>query len=226
MNAATPPYSVLVDRWGQQVLLYVRELPGFQVTAFGYGPAVTQLETALRAHEAWLREGGLPTPGAGPEFRIVEDKEAHGGVGTLLDSDLSLITAADVATATAVCRERMAQLERLARSADPTRDVPLYDVPDRGEGYDADRVLVHLADMDSYYLQCVGAPAIGAAPAHPLAALEQTDRAFWGWVRRVADAPDLAVVTDESGESWTTAKLLRRRLGHLHEHVADLEALA
>jgi hypothetical protein len=86
-------------------------------------------------------------------------------------------------------------------------------------------VLQHIAEMDRYYLACLGrgeSPDLGGDPANSIrTSFDEVER----FVRDLSAQEHRERRVDEAGEEWTTMKFLRRRTGHIREHMPELDEL-
>ena len=215
---------VVKERWGVQVLIYAPEFPGLQVTGASEAEADALLAATIVGYRAWAADRGLARPPADACIEVDEDRSADGGIGVLFESDETMPSADFLAEAARISAAAIADIRDWCASADVERRTSLIDVADRGRAYDALGIAQHVADMDHYYLAAVGADETYDLD-DPLEDLQRTQSLLWAWIRRQAEAGDSRVQIDEDGESWTVAKIIRRRIGHLREHEIEFGRL-
>ena len=208
---------VVKARWGVQVLIYATEFPGLQVTGASEAEADALLAATVEGYRAWAADRGLARPPADACIEVDEDRSADGGIGVLFASDDTMPSADFLAEAARISAAAIADIRDWCASADVERRTSLIDVADRGRAYDALGIAQHVADMDHYYLGAVGVDVANDLD-DPLEELQRTQALLWAWIRRQAEAGDSHAHIDEDGESWTVAKIIRRRVGHLREH--------
>jgi hypothetical protein len=206
-------WQAVVEIWPSETLLFVPALPGFQVNAPSPEEALADAGQRIDSFIQWVLEcelaDALPT---GERITIAEEASAVGKAGPFFESD-SLATDSDHnELALAVGR---AALSDLLFALD---DVPLE------HKQSAERTLRHVAEIDRWY-----ATRLAPAQGSPFAAIEdelvQSASLFEETVDALHDA-DRPVKWALDGETWSVRKALRRRTGHLREHLVDLLRLA
>ncbi len=224
-------YSALVEEWGAETLLFMRELPGCFASAPTVAEAVAGADATVARYLGWATALGLTVPGDGTvAVAVAEHIAPHPGEdGILFTADREAPTQGHIDLALRVgallCAELIglyqgASHERRARTLAPGTDQLHQAIPAQ---------LRHIAALDLAYIAPLSAPAgvapDGALPADPAEALTASNRQVEAVVRGVP-AEARARVFTEDGELWTVAKVLRRRTGHLSEHYPSISALA
>lgn len=202
----------IAEIWPSETLVYVPALPGFQVSGPALDLAFEAAYDRIEGFCEWLVDGEvLPAPPESTELELTQSLHATGGHGVLFDADRE--------PASDEHRELALTIGRAALS-------DLLFVLDDAEGSgrsEAERVLRHVAELDRWYATRI-APASGS----PFAALEdelvQSASLFEETVDG-AGAGRMAAIWVIDGEEWTIRKVLRRRTGHLREHLPELLAL-
>jgi len=206
-------WDAILERWSSETLLFVPALPGFQVNADSADEALADAEDRVDAYIQWLRDGELlPENFPAPEgIAITETRAAIGEAGPIFDQDAELIEEDYTEFALAVGRAALSDLLFV-----------FDDVPDEGRA-EAERILRHVAEMDRWY-----ATRMAPAQGKPFTAIEdeliQSASLFEETVDGVMGSRQPATWTLD-GEDWSIRKTLRRRTGHLREHLADLLSL-
>ncbi len=207
-------YQAVIEVWSKEALLYVPSLPGFQVNGRTAKDAARVAPARLLAFLEWISDLeliALPTDGA--DIDVVETLRAEGDRGPLFAADEPTPEEEQIELALAVGRGEVSDIVEL--------------VSDLGEVgmVEARRVLTHLAELDAWYaarLQVDTMPS--AAVADPIETLVQAASDLEEAAdRRVELGPD--GVWEIDGERWSLAKVLRRRTGHLREHLPELIAI-
>lgn len=203
----------LVELWATEALLFVPDLPGFQVNAPTPELAIELARDRLDRHIEWLRESELDEHLApGQSLTVVETLSAIGAADPIFDLDLAPADSQSCEFALAVGRAALSEL------------LFIFDDVDPDHRRAAEQILRHVAELDHWYATRL-APASGA----PFAAIEdqliQSASLFEETIDAVASTAQ-SPVWDVDGESWSVRKALRRRTGHLREHLADLLALS
>ena len=204
-------WSVLIEEWTSESLAFVPDLPGFQITGDTPDDAFTTAKEVVGRYVAWLTEGELiPDDFLVHDLELSEKRVAVDGAGPLFLADQIAPAADHVELALAVGRAALSDLLFV-------RD----DVPAESRNA-ADQVLRHVAEMDRWY-----AMRISEANGKPFTSIEdelvQSASLF-------EETIDLAIESNRTeswtidGEQWSLAKVLRRRTGHLREHLPQLMA--
>ena len=204
-------YEAVVEVWTREAILYVPALPGFQVNARSADDALRQSPPRLLAFLEWLGDLELiPTPTDGPDLEVVQTLRAEGDSGPLFTLDERTPDEEQVELALAVGRGEVSDIVEV-----------VSDLGSTGMA-EAARVLGHLAELDLWYasrLQVDTVPT--AAVADPVETLIATASDVEEAVdRRVELGP--GGLWEIDGERWSLAKMLRRRTGHLREHLPEL----
>lgn len=201
--------DALIEHWPGESLLYVRALPGFVAGGSDPGDLQRRAGAALQEHLDWLVEHDLiDAPSGEVELSVAEEADAVStAIGPRFMADLAAPSEEEIETALAVGR---AAISEAIDAYDETRR--------RGSATDPDGVLRHLADRDRWYASRLSGAAPALASGDPVDALIAAASEF-------EDAVDAFVLTQmpellvRDGEEWTLAKILRRRTGHLREHI-------
>ena len=205
--------DAVVERWSREVQLYVPALPGFQVGGQSEAEVVELAEARIDGFLEWLAELALLPQSPEPvTVNVVEVRESVDGAGPIFALDAAVPNETQVELALAVGRAALSEIVDLAL--------------DEGGGANPrlERVLAHLTELDVWYASRLGmaTPPIGAG-GEPIDALVATASAFEEAVDTHAER-STAVVWEVDGEAWSLAKALRRRTGHLREHLPELIA--
>jgi hypothetical protein len=199
-----------IEIWPNEVILYVPALPGFQVNSTSPAEALPEAEQRVDAYVQWLRDGELlpddfPSP---TRIAVVGEHRANGDAGPIFASDEAPVDDDYAEFALSIGRAALSDL--------------LFVFDDIGEGArpNAERILRHVAEMDRWYATRM-APAQGKPFAELVDELIQSASLFEETVDGVmASGQPLTWALD--GETWSIRKALRRRTGHLREHLPDL----
>lgn len=207
-------YPAVIEVWPSETLLFVPDLPGFQVNATSPDDAARLAPTRLLAFLEWISELELITlPSDGADIEVVETLRAEGDAGPLFAMDERTPDEEQVELALAVARGEVSDIVEL--------------VSDLGEAgmTEARRVLTHLAELDLWYASRLRVDTTpSTAVADSLETLVQAASDVEEAVdRRVELGPD--GVWEVDGERWSLGKVLRRRTGHLREHLTELIAI-
>jgi hypothetical protein len=207
-------WQAILERWPSETLLFIPALPGFQVNAETGEDALADAAERLDAYIQWLRDGELwPENFTFPQgIAVTETRAAIGEAGPMFDLDAGPIDEDYAEFALAVGRAALSDLLFV-----------FDDVPAEGRS-DAERILRHVAEMDRWY-----ATRMAPAQGKPFTAIEdelvQSASLFEETIDGVIASGQPATWTLD-GEEWSIRKALRRRTGHLREHLADLLSLA
>jgi len=207
-------YPAVIEVWSSETLLFVPDLPGFQVNATSPDDAVRLAPTRLLAFLEWISELELITlPSDGADIEVVETLRAEGGAGPLFAEDERTPDEDQVELALAVARGEVSDIVEL-----------VSDLSEAGMA-EARQVLTHLSEMDLWYAGRLRVDTTAStAVADPIETLVQSASDVEEAVdRRVELGPD--GVWEVDGERWSLAKVLRRRTGHLREHLPELIAI-
>jgi hypothetical protein len=207
-------YAAVVEVWPRDALLFIPELPGFQVNATTPAEAARVAPARLLAFLEWLSDLELVAlTSDGADVEVSETLQADGDAGPLFAADQRTPDEERIELALAVGRGEVSDIVEL--------------VSDLGESgmAEARRVLTHLAEQDLWYASRlwvdVRPPAVVADPVEVLiSAASDVEEAV---DRRVELGPD--GVWEIDGERWSLAKVLRCRTGHLREHLPELIAV-
>ena len=207
-------YEAVVEVWPSQALLFVPGLPGFQVNAESPADAARVAPARLLAFLEWLSDLELiELPSDGAEIEVTATLRADRDAGPLFAVDERTPGEDHVELALAVGRGEVSDIVEL--------------VSDLGEAgmRDARRVLTHLAEMDLWYasrlrVDMSSSPAVADPVEVLISAASVVEEAV---DHRVELGPD--GVWEIDGERWSLAKVLRRRTGHLREHLPELIAV-
>jgi predicted RNase H-like HicB family nuclease len=206
-------WDAVLERWSSETLLFIPALPGFQVNAESPEDALADAEERVDAYIQWLRDGELlPENFPSPEgIAIAETRVANGEAGPIFDLDTEPIDEDYAEFALAIGRAALSDLLFV-----------FDDVPDEGRS-EAERILRHVAELDRWY-----ATRMAPAQGKPFTAIEdelvQSASLFEETVDGVMSSRQPTTWT-LNGEDWSIRKALRRRTGHLREHLADLLSL-
>jgi hypothetical protein len=202
----------VAEVWSSETLVYVPSLPGYQVSGPALDSAFEAAYDRIDAFCQWLVEGELiPAPPESTELELVQTLPAEGTAGPIFGLDRE--PADDEHRELALSVGRAALSDLLFVLDDTTRQ-------NRPE---AERILRHVAELDRWYATRV-APASGS----PFQALEdelvQSASLFEETIDGVPSHRLFDVWTID-GEEWSIRKVLRRRTGHLREHLPELLAM-
>lgn len=202
----------IAEVWPSETLVYVPALPGFQVSGPTLDMAFERAYDRIEGFCQWLVEGEvIPALPDSMDLEPAQTLTADGEHGPLFDVDRE--------PAGEEHREFALTIGRAALS-----DIlfVLDDVAGTGRT-EAERILRHVAELDRWYATRI-APASGS----PFSAIEdelvQSASLFEETIDGVAAARASEVWTLD-GEEWSVRKVLRRRTGHLREHLPELLAL-
>jgi hypothetical protein len=203
----------VVEIWPGETLLYVPELPGFQVNAASPDDALRDANDRIERFLKWLEEGEL-AEGVAPAdaIHLTEQRAADGTTGPLFDADREQAGAEHREFALSVGRAALSDLLFVFDDQDPDYRAA------------ATQKLRHIAEMDRWY-----ATRLAQASGQPFGDIEdelvQSASLFEETIDGLPDE-DASRVWTIDGEQWTIRKALRRRTGHLREHLVDLLALS
>ncbi len=204
--------EAFIEHCGRESLLFVRALPGFQVSGRGAADPRSRSAGALQAHLDWLVERDL-IDRLSTEVELVvagELTSAAGGAGPRFLADLAAPSEDEVESALAVGRAALSDLIDAfeALSFDDLNESP-------------PKTLRHVARLDRWYAGHLGLITTSAALVDVIDDLVDAAGTFEEAVDEfiVSSRPELVSI---DGEEWTLAKALRRRTGHLREHLIDI----
>jgi hypothetical protein len=202
-----------IEIWPNESILYVPALPGFQVNAASPAEALPEAEQRVGAFVQWLREGELlPDDLPSPErISVIGELRAQGNVGPIFESDAEPVDGDFAEFALSIGRAALSDLLFV-----------LDDFGDEARPH-AERILRHVAEMDRWYATRM-APAQGMPFAELEDELVQSASLFEETVDGVMTSSQ-TVTSALDGETWSIRKALRRRTGHLREHLPDLLTL-
>jgi hypothetical protein len=204
--------SAVIESWPNQTLLFVPSLPGFQVKAETTDAAIADARDHIDAYLQWLSDGeladDLPRHG---EIVLAEELPANGNVGPIFELDSAPPEAEETELALAVGRAALSDL------------LFVFDDVPADQRALAERTLRHVAEMERWY-----ATRMAPAQGKPFEIIEdelvQSASLFEETVDAVAASIQPAVWILDA-EPWSVRKVLRRRTGHLREHLPDLLSL-
>lgn len=204
-------WPVLIEQWPSESLAFVPDLPGFQISAETPDAAFLTAQDVIGRYVTWLREGELvPEDFLVHDLELSEKRAAVDGAGSLFLADQIATTEDRAELALAVGRAALSDLLFV-------RD----DIPADARKA-ADQVLRHVAEMDRWY-----AMRISEATGMPFMSVEdelvQSASLFEETIDLALDS-DRPLFWTIDGEQWSVAKVLRRRTGHLREHLPQLMA--
>jgi len=220
-------YHALLDRWHSQSLLYFPDLPGCQVTAGTPEEALARAPEVVSQHLSWLHTQHLlaEPPTAPIDIALLEDSvPSANGAGALFQTDLQTPPHDYMQNALQIADLTRADLITLSRSLPPESVFP-FALGDTAT-CTVEGLLQHIAELDLWYIASLFAqkPTL-RLPDDPVEALEASARAVADGLRSLSTERLQQVVIFE-GEAWTPMKLLRRRTGHLREHIPHLQRLS
>lgn len=201
--------EALIEHWPSESRLFVRALPGFQVSGRDAQELQRRAGDALQAHLDWLVKRDLiDQPSGEVDLTVTEQARAFSeSIGPRFAADLVAPTEQEIESALAVGRAALSDLidaeETLQRRAD-------------GAGFAS--TLRHLAQMDRWYAGRLSAEPPATALADPIDDLVDAAGAFEDAVDDFGASGQADLFVRDS-EEWTLAKVLRRRTGHLREHM-------
>jgi hypothetical protein len=202
----------IAEVWTTETLVFIPSLPGFQVNGAALDVAFESAYDRIDGFCQWLVEGEiLPSAPESTELELVQTLHAAGEHGPLFDSDREPATEEHRELALTIGRAALSDL------------LFVLDDIDGDRRQRAERVLRHVAELDRWYATRV-APASGS----PFAALEdelvQSASLFEETIDGIQESRSREVWSID-GEEWSVRKVLRRRTGHLREHLPELLAL-
>ncbi len=206
-------WEAVIETWPTETLLFIPALPGFQVNAESPDDAVADAVDRVDAFIHWLGDGEL-LPDNFPSHEgisVAETLAANGNAGPIFDLDAEPVDEDYAEFALAVGRAALSDL------------LFVYDDVTDETRADAERILRHVAEMDRWY-----ATRMAPAQGKPFTAIEdelvQSASLFEETVDGVRESSQPSTWSLD-GEDWSIRKALRRRTGHLREHLPDLLSL-
>lgn len=203
----------LIEHWENESLLFVRALPGFQVSGTSAADLRGKSGTALQSHLDWLVDRELiDHPGSEVVLHIAEEEHSSAsGKGPQFAADLIPPGEEEIESALAVGRAALSDL------------IDAYEaISDEFELERATRTLGHVAEMDRWYASRLSGTRPKTYQGNPVDTLVAAGGAFEDAVDEFA-ASSTSVPITRDDEEWTLAKVLRRRTGHLREHLPGLQ---
>ncbi len=203
--------EALIEEWPSETLLFVRAVPGFQINAPNPDAALIQARESLPVFLEWLRRLELEPPvDAGAALHVAERLVASGSQGPRFAADLIAVSEDELELALAAGRALISEL------------IDAYDAARRDGSVPAlEPVLRHVAEFDRWYASRIGLTEIGVPPAGVTDDLIAAASTFEEAADRAMETGDPTLILVD-GEEWTLAKALRRRTGHLREHLIAL----
>jgi hypothetical protein len=202
-------FEALIEHWPSVSLLFVRALPGFQVSGRDAEELQERVGIALQAHLDWLVARELiDQPSGEVDLAVVEQaRSISESIGPLFTADLIAPNEEEVENALAVGRAALSDL------------IDAQDAPQRvGDDAGFESTLRHVAQMDRWYAGRLSGDPQATALADPIDDLVDAAGTFEDAVDDFA-ANGSSELFVRDGEEWTLAKALRRRTGHLREHM-------
>ncbi len=206
-------WEAVIETWSTETLLFIPALPGFQVNAESPDDAVADAVDRVDAFVQWLGDGELlPENFPSSEgISVAETLAASGSAGPIFDLDAEPVDDDFAEFALAVGRAALSDL------------LFVYDDVTDEMRADAERILRHVAEMDRWY-----ATRMAPAQGKPFTAIEdelvQSASLFEETVDGVMESSQPSTWSLD-GEDWSIRKALRRRTGHVREHLPDLLSL-
>ena len=206
-------WDAVVERWTNEVILYVPALPGFFAKEPDVAQAFSRANDTIVPFIDWLVEDELVP--ARPEMApivIQEELIGQNNKGPVFDLDRLIPDQDQVELALAVGRAALSDL------------IFTFDDLDQSSLREGERQLRHVAEMDRWY-----ANRIQPGMTQPQSDLEDELVGSASYFEEMIDeifANDPEKERTLGGETWTLAKVLRRRTVHLREHVTDLLVLS
>jgi hypothetical protein len=204
----TVRFEALIEHWPSESLLFVRALPGFQVSGRDAQELQERVGIALQTHLEWLVERELIDQPTGEiDLAVVEQARAISeSIGPLFTADLIAPTEEEIENALAVGRAALSDL------------IDAQDTLQRSVGdAEFEPALRHVAHMDRWYAGRLSGDPQATALADPTDDLVDAAGTFEDAVDDFA-ANGSSELFVRDGEEWTLAKALRRRTGHVREH--------
>ncbi len=217
-------YRALVEEWDDETLVFVRELPGFFVSARTGDAAMHAAQDAIDPYFDWLGAHQLPLPFADPAARsavrigmgewLPASYELE-GVGPLFKADLQAPTPQELDYALRVADAARADLVRVCQRMSPEAQTSIADA----DGWSIEDHLAHLARVELWYVAALNDGRMPTARLmdDPVEALQYSGE-YAARRLRTLSSEQLGQVFTRDGEQWTAAKVLRRMIAHLREH--------
>jgi hypothetical protein len=206
-------WEAVAERWRNEVILSIPSLPGFFAKEPDVAQAFARANETISPFVDWLVEDELlpGRPEMGP-IVIQEELAGEDGKGPIFVLDRLIPEANLLELALAVGRAALSDL------------IFTFDDLDRSVLREGERQLRHVAEMDRWY-----ANRIQPGLTQPQADLEDELVGSASFFEEIIDevfGSDPGKERTLGGETWTLAKVLRRRTVHLREHVTDLLVLS
>jgi hypothetical protein len=200
-------FEALIEHWPSESLLFVRNLPGLQVSGRDAQELQQKTTDALRHHLEWLVWHELiARPEGEVDLAVIEQAKAPSeSIGPRFVADLVAPTDDEIELALAVGRATLTEIID-SEAADSEASV---------------KSMRHLARLDRWYASRLTGEPAETAIGDPVDDLIDAAGSFEEAVDSVAER-GLPELFERDGEEWTLAKLLRRRTGHLREHAPVL----
>lgn len=221
-------YYALVEEWPDRWLAYFRELPGCIALVSEPEDLNHRLRPAVVDHLKWLAQWGL-TGSVPADLEVVVAERLP---PVRLPDDLAgPLFQADLTPTTPVEIEEALRIASLARAAllSAYNNIPIDSKeiqPAPGE-WSAAEHMRHVAESEIWYVSALE-PGEGGTrvelPPDPVAALEVSAAHVEAVLRELSEEAH-STVFDRSGAQWTSAKVLRRMVGHLREHYPTITEL-
>ena len=212
----------LIEVWSGEAGIYIHELPGVYAAGSTTDDALLLLPDVVEQHLAWLASHGFDVGTAPVEIAIAEVLPAvDGRRGPLFDADREPATSRSIEQALQVARLARRDLIDVYRAVSEVRR---SQASAPGTWSMAEHLL-HVAEMERFYLNCLPWGPDALLPADPVRALQSSAQLADSTLHAVRDEQRDAVYPS-NGEQWTLAKVLRRMTGHLREHLPWLREIA
>lgn len=205
-------WNAVVERWTNEAMLYVPELPGFFSKEPNVAQAFAVASDTSDSYLKWLESeeiaADLPK---GEAIVIIQELPGADGKGPIFDLDRESLDEDQFEAALTIGR---VTLSDLLYSADVAFDDHETEVR---------RMLRHVAELDRWY-----AMRLKPGLMSPIDDLESDVIESASFFEETVDAifsEQASLARTLAGEEWTLPKVLRRRTVHLREHLFDLLAL-
>lgn len=218
---------------GEACMAHVAELPGCWVIAEDEAAAIAALPERIRRYRRWRMEHGLP-PGGDDAVDLVVREAVTGprpwqpnGASALFATDRRLLDDEEFDLHLHLLACARADLLRAVHA------VPrgAFDDLPPGERRTPRETLVHLADMEEWFLSRIGRRICVEEPDPVRRVVDVRARTIEHLLRYGREDRDLVFVptsqpSDDPDEMWTLRKVLRRVIEHELEHVDDVQSMA
>lgn len=221
-------YYALVEEWPEGWRAYFRELPGCIALGSAQEDLSRRLRPAVIDHLKWLAQWGLtgPVP-ADLEVVVGERLPAL----ELADDVAGPVFQADLTPPSSVELEETLRIASLARAAllSAYNNIPIdsKETPPAPGEWSAAEHIRHVAESEIWYVSALERGEGGTQvelPPDPVAALEVSAAHVEAVLRGLPEEAH-STVYDRDGAQWTSAKVLRRMVGHLREHYPTITTL-